>query len=254
MPPRCPRLLCCLLLGLGALAAPLQTQSPRWTTEQQSASWYSAFVDHAVTDRTALWFDGHWRRMGLGADPQQLLLRPGVQRTIAPGVRVAAGYTYVATAPYGRLPLAEPLREQRIWQQLLLSHRAGGLTVSHRYRWEQRWLSSLSGTGDDRKRGAPRYGQRVRYMVRAQGEVPGVTFRGRPVLAFGWDELLLPVGHDNEPIRLAQNRLGGGLGVPIDRRQRLEVGYMNLWNGFSGLRANEVNHTLTVAWVWISAK
>lgn len=251
---RLPRLLWTLLLGVGAFTAPLRAQSPRWTSEHQGASWYSAFVDHAVTDRTALWFDGHWRRMGLGDQPQQLLLRPGVQRTIAPGVRVAAGYAYIATAPYGQLPLAEPLREQRLWQQIALTHRAGGLTVSHRYRWEQRWLSSLSGTGDDRKRGAPRYGQRVRYMLRAQGPVPGVAFRGRPVLAFGWDELLLPVGHDNEPIRLAQNRIGGGLGVPLDARQRLEVGYMNLWNGFSGLRANEINHTLTVSWVWIMAK
>jgi hypothetical protein len=28
---------------------------------------------------------------------------------------------------------------------------------------------------------------------------------------------------------------------------------MNLWNGFSGIRANEINHTLTVSWVWVRA-
>jgi len=243
-----------LALGAAMLAAPLSAQPARWSTEEQGASWYAAFVDHAVTDRTALWFDGQWRRMGLGREPQQLLLRPGVQRTIAPGVRVAGGYAYIATAPYGKTPLLDPLREHRTWQQVALSHRAGGLSVAHRYRWEQRWLSSVTGDGDDRKRGAPTYQHRVRYMLRAQGNLPGVQLRGRPVLGFAWDELFLPVGHGNETIRLAQNRIGGGIGIPLDARQRIEVGYMNLWNGFSALRANEVNHTLTVSWVWIGTR
>ena len=245
------RLLSCCLLA--SLAAPLHAQSGPWTTASQGASWYAVFADHAVTDRTALWFDGQWRRMGLGADPQQLLIRPGVQRTLAPGVRVAAGYAYIATAPYGRFPIAEPLREQRIWQQLLLTHKAGPLSVSHRYRWEQRWLSTISGAGDGRKRGAPSYQHRARYMLRAQGNLPGLTVNGRPIMAFGWEELLVPVGYADATLRLTQNRIGGGLGIPVDSRQRVELGYMNLWNGFSGIRANEINHTLTLSWVWVKA-
>ncbi len=228
-----------------------QTTAP-WETGQQGATWVNAFVDHAITSRTALWFDGHWRRMGLGDLPQQLLLRPGVQFTLAPGVRVAAGYAYVATAPYGQFPLADPLREQRTWQQLLLTHKAGPATVIHRYRWEQRWLSSITGDGDDRKRGAPTYQQRARYQVRAQAPVPMVAVHGRPVLAFVWDELLLPVGHGDAISRFSQNRLGAGVGIPTGSRQRVEIGYMNLWNAFTGVQANEVNHTLVLSFVWIA--
>ncbi len=227
---------------------------PRWTTEAQGASWYAAFVDQPISERNALWFDGQWRRMGLGEKPQQLLLRPGIQRTLSPGVRVATGYAYIATAPYGRVPLADPLREHRTWQQLSLAHRAGAVNVSHRYRWEQRWLSSFTGEGDDRKLGAPTYQHRVRYMLRAQGNVPQLQIGERPVLAFVWDELFLPVGHGDATIRLAQNRIGGGIGVPISARQRLELGYMNLWNAFSALRTNEVNHTFTASWVWIGSR
>jgi hypothetical protein len=240
------------VLGAALWAAPLSAQAGRWSTEQQAASWYGAFVDHAVTDRTALWFDGQWRRMGLVNEPQQLLLRPGIQRTIAPGVRVAAGYAYIATAPYGKTPLAAPLREHRTWQQLSLSHRAGALTVSHRYRWEQRWLASLNTTTDALDPFA--YQHRARYMVRAQGDLPGVQLGGRPLLGFVWNEVLVPVGHGDATVRLTQNRLGGGVGIPLDARQRVEVGYMNLWNSVAAQRANEVNHTLTVSWVWIRGK
>lgn len=226
-------------------------QSSRWTTEEQSSSWYGAFVDHAVSERTALWFDAQWRRMGIGENPQQLLIRPGVQRTLAPGVRVATGYAYVATAPYGALPSAAPTREHRLWQQLLLSHRAGAVNFTHRYRWEQRWLSSVL---EDGGRTPSAFQNRARYMARAQGALPAVQVGSRPAFWFVWDELFLPVGHGDAAVRLAQNRLGGGVGVPIDARQRVELGYMNLWNGVPAQRANEVNHTFTLSWVWSSAR
>ena len=243
-----PRLRQLALLAVLLPLAPtrVMAQSP-WTTVQQAATWYGAFVDQAITDRTALWFDGQWRRLGLANEPQQLLLRPGVQRTLAPGVRVAAGYAYIATAPYGQAPIAAPTREHRTWQQLTLAHAAGPLTVSHRYRWEQRWLASRT-AGDDLTPFA--YQQRARYMVRAQGPLSALRWRGRPVLGFVWDELLLPVGHGDASLRVTQNRLGGGVGIPLDRRQRVEVGYMNLWNALGGPRVNEVNHTLTLSWVW----
>jgi hypothetical protein len=69
-----------------------------WVTREQDALWAGIVAEQQVADRVALWFDGSWRRMGLGARPQQLLLRPGVLVTVAPGVKVGAGYTYVATA------------------------------------------------------------------------------------------------------------------------------------------------------------
>lgn len=244
-----------LLSGACAPAA-LFAQAADWGTVHQSASWYAGFVDHALTPKTALWFDGQWRRMGAGASPQQLLLRPGIQRTIAPGVRIAAGYAYVATAPYGERPSATPLREHRGWQQLVLNHRAGPLAVTHRYRWEQRWLAPViaDGAGGETRTGRWGYQQRARYMARAQGAVPRVQIGNRPVLGFVWDELLMPIGHGDALARVAQNRIAAGIGIPISGRQRVEVSYMNLWNALPGARTNEVNHTFSVGWVWVSTK
>lgn len=242
-----------------ALFAALNTsgaQSSDWGTVHQSASWYGAFVDHAVTPKTALWFDGQWRRMGSGAEPQQLLLRPGIQRTLTPGVRVGTGYAYVATAPYGERPTATPLREHRTWQQLLLNHRAGPVSFVHRYRWEQRWLAPVveDGAAGETRTGPWGYQQRARYMARAQGNLPAMRLAGRPVMGFVWDEVYLPVGHGDAITRFAQNRAAAGIGLPIDARQRVEISYMNLWNALPGARTNEVNHTFSVAWVWVSTK
>lgn len=251
--------LCRIALTATALLVAARTTAAQpvdWETVHQSASWYATFIDHAIAKNTALWFDGQWRRMGAGAAPQQLLLRPGIQRTIAPGIRLATGYAYVATAPYGKRPAATPLREHRAWQQLVLNHRAGALTVIHRYRWEQRWLASVrpGPSAGETHYGPWGYQQRARYMVRAQGSIPGVQLGGRRVMGFAWNELFLPVGHSDATVRVTQNRIAAGVGLPLGDRQRVEISYMNLWNALPSVRTNETNHTLSVGWVWVSTK
>lgn len=225
-------------------ASPLPAQA--WPSVHQGATWVNAFVDHAITPRTALWFDGHWRRMGLGDEPQQLLLRPGLQRTLRPGLRVGAGYAYIATAPYGEVPIANPAREHRAWQQVSLAHRVGGASVSHRVRWEQRWVARL--LAEDAL-GPHAYQQRARYFVRVQRPLEGPRLGERPMLGFVWDEFFLPVGHADARFRRLQNRVGAGVAVPLDAHNRVEVGYMHQWNRVTFRQAHEHNHTLVISWV-----
>ena len=247
---RCRTSLLPLALAGQLIADPLRAQSTEWTSVEQGATWYSVVVDQAITERAALVFDGQWRRMGLGAEPQQVLLRSGLLVTVAPGVRVGGGYAWVATAPYGEAPSATPVREHRAWQQLSMSQRIGRLGVTHRYRLEQRWLAPVlpEGTG-------PRaYQQRARYLVRVQGDLPVLRLAGSSMLGFAWNELLLPIGHGDATLRVTQNRLGAGIGIPLDSRRRLEVGYMNLWNALAARGVNEFNHTLTVSLVWSATR
>lgn len=230
-------------------AVPVVLPAQPWITRHQDALWAGTFVDQPITKRTALWFDGSWRRLALGEEPQQLLVRPGVQLTVAPGVRVAAGYGWIATQPYGSLPIANPTREHRTWQQLLLSHKAGAFTVSHRYRLEQRWIYPLlSVAGDDEREAGPTtYQNRLRYMPRAQANLGSAKVNGRPVIGWVWDELLMPLGGPTQAFTIGQNRAAAGVGIPLSATTRTEVGYMNLYNAFAPRRANEINHTL-----WIS--
>lgn len=240
---RFPLLALCLLLApavAGAQAAP-------WNMVQQPAIWLNAFVDHAITERAALWFDGHWRRMEFGREPQQVLLRPGMQWMIRPGVRVGAGYTYVATAPYGESPGALPTREHRGWQQLSVAHKAGQVGLSYRLRWEQRWIAALQ-----EELGPFGYQQRARLLARAQ--IPLTDMQAGALTGFVYNEYFLPVGHsDAENVRL-QNRAGVGIGIPLNARQRIDVGYMHQWNRITPRATHEINHTLVVGWVWTATR
>lgn len=221
--------------------APLAAQGP-WPATHQAATWVVLTVETPVAPRAAIWFDANWRRMGLGGRPQQLLLRPGILFTLAPGVQSGGGYAYIATAPYGALPADAPLREHRTWQQLLLTHPAGRFTVSHRYRWEQRWIAPVDAGG----LGDFDYQQRARYLLRAQRPVGAGT---KAHIAFAQNEVLLPVGHAGSAGRFTQNRFAVGVGLRMGEGRRLDVGYMNLWNALPARAANEVNHTLTLTYI-----
>ena len=184
-----------------SLLPPLSVSgAQKWIDRSQDAMWVTGTVDWPITSKTAIWFDGSWRRMDFGIRPQQLVLRSGMQYTLLPGVRVASGYAFTATAPYGALPNANPLRENRTWQQLLLSHRAGAFALSHRYRLEQRWIRPLlapvgaTSANEDREPGPATYQNRLRYQGRAQIDVPRLRLPAGPAVAFAWDELLMPLG------------------------------------------------------------
>ena len=257
-------LLACASVFASVFASVLAGAIPRsllaqpWTTRHQDALWVGTFVDQPISKRTALWFDGSWRRMGMGAEPQQLLVRPGLQVTLSPGVRVAAGYGYIATQPYGAFPIANPTREHRTWQQLTVAHTAGAVSITHRYRLEQRWLHPLlrvagegAGEGyDARTSGPTTYQNRLRYMPRAQVALGSLTVGGRPVIGYVWDELLMPLGGPTQTFTIGQNRASAGVGIPTGARTRVDVGYMNLYNAFVPRRANEINHTLWLSMHW----
>jgi hypothetical protein len=226
------------------IGSTLQAQAP-WPTSHQMATWLTTTVEQPIGGGRSLWFDGNWRRMGIGAEPQQVLLRPGFLWTIVEGVRAGAGYVYAATAPYGELPTPTPLREHRLWQQIAFAYTLGDLGVQHRIRTEQRWIYPLVQGEWER----PSYQNRVRLMGR--GQLPTLfTVDDRRITLFVQEELFVNIGHGGPAARLTQNRLGGGFGVPLSARQRLDIGYMNLWNPITSRSANESNHTLTVNWVF----
>lgn len=218
-----------------------------WTSVHQEAVWLNAFVDHALTSRTALWFDGHWRRDGVGAQPQQVLLRPGVQVTLRPGLRVGAGYAYIATAPYGESPNGAPLREHRAWQQVSLATSVAGVALSHRVRWEERWIGAVSASGDV---GPRSYQTRVRYLVRAQRPLGVRSAKAGAIIGFAANEFFLPVGHSDAAQRRLQNRVQVGVGVPMSERQRIEFSYLHQWNRITPRATHEMNHTLVASWMW----
>lgn len=233
-------------LAASLLAPEALTAQSDWRSVNQLATWVNTALELETGEHASLWFDGHWRRMGVGADPQQVLLRPGLLWRLSPRLQAGAGYAYIATAPYGELAGLSAGREQRSWQQISLASARGDWSLSQRVRWEQRWVWSVSGAA----RSPTQYQQRARYALRAERPIGGGTAARPPRSVFVYDEFFLPVGHSDAREARLQNRVGGGFGIPVSAAGRVELSYMHQWNRVTPQEAHEFNHTMVISWVW----
>ncbi len=168
------------------LPAPVTAQSPTatttpWRTVRQDHLWVATFIDQPITARWAFLGDVQWRRTEAGRNPQQLLTRGSLTYRVTPGFRLGAGVNVIATAPYGELPSARPLRDRQIFYIAQINQKLGGTDVMHRYRFENRWLADVleDAAGKDSLSDS-RFAQRARYMLRGSRALGGLTLRKQP--------------------------------------------------------------------------
>lgn len=232
----------------GGIATASGAQAPVRTVVENTNTWYSVFGDHRLgKSRWSLWYDVHVRREGLpGERWQQLLIRPGVQFDLTADTRVGGGYAYINTHQYGDDPIPARFPEHRLWQQVALSQRTGGVAVAHRFRLENRWLGvmgPLGVPGVEPEVERWRFTQRLRYQIR--GTKPfGAGPTGPYATAF--NEVFIGLGRDVQLNILEQNRLFAGVGWRFTPTWRAEAGYMEQQIIRASGRRVERNHTLTI--------
>jgi Protein of unknown function (DUF2490) len=236
-----------LLAALCAIApfrAEAQSTTP-WRTVRQEHLWVAAVVDQPITKRFAFLGDAQWRRTDGGAKPQQLLTRGTITYRVTPGLRLGVGLNYVATAPYGELPSARPLRDRQIFYLAQFNQKLGKLDVMHRYRFENRWLADVldGGAGKDSLSDS-RFAQRTRYLLRLQYPVARLTMAKQPVLAIVQNDLFVGLAGTDRGASVDQNRISFGAGLPLSARHRVDVLWLQQWVAVPRTRANEQNGTL----------
>ena len=177
---------------------------------QDFAMWSAIFTTvnlNAKAPGPALWLDLHSRR---GEGVTMEIVRPGVGYIFTPWLSVWGGYAWVPTFKDNPQSYSA---ENRIWEQVILSHTVGGqLALQSRSRFEQRFSTEGSGVGN-----------RFREFVRA-GWLP----LGSPVGLVLWDEIFFGF-NDTDWGAVAgydQNRLFLGGMIPIDDWARVEAGYL----------------------------
>lgn len=222
-------------------------QSNARATTENTNSWFMYFGNHKFSQKFGWHAEVQVRRNDFLANPQQLLLRTGIDYYTKNNLRWTLGYAFVETYPYGEFAVAETFPEHRIWQQLLVSQSLGKVKLSHRYRLEQRMLgNSTTGKFED-----GRYENRFRYMAKATFNL---TKSEKPVFLAVYDEIFVNFGEDVGYNLFDQNRLYGALGFTLSPNLKLELGYLNqrvLLRGLDssgGVPKNRVenNHTLQV--------
>jgi hypothetical protein len=239
-----PAVLLAALVAVAPSSVNAQSTTP-WRTVRQEHLWVAAVVDQPITRRVAFLGDAQWRRTDGGAKPQQLLTRGTVTYRVTPGLRLGVGLNYVATAPYGEVPAARPLRDRQIFYLAQFNQKLGKLDVMHRYRFENRWLADVleDAAGNDSLSDS-RFAQRTRYLLRLQYPVARVTIAKQPVLAIVQNDLFVGLAGAERGASVDQNRISFGAGLPLSARHRVDVLWLQQWLAVPRARTNEQNGTL----------
>lgn len=145
-------------------------------------------------------------------DLEQLLLRTGLGYNLTDNNNnLLLGYGYILSENYvGDTDQKVAVNEHRIFQQFTTKQKVGILSLSHRYRFEQRFVESD-------------FKMRFRYFLGLKVSLQNNEDGNNPLYLSAYNEIFL----NTKSAIFDRNRLYGGLGYQFSKQLRLEIGYMN---------------------------
>jgi len=160
-----------------------------------------------------------YRNYNAIGDLEQLLLRTGLGYNLTENNNnLLIGYGYILSENYtGDSNNKVSVNEHRIFQQFTTKQNVGRLGLSHRYRFEQRFVES------DFKM---RFRYFLGFKLPIQYNEDGVS----PLYLSAYNEIFL----NTDSSIFDRNRVYGGLGYKFSKVLRLELGYMNQFFENSG--------------------
>jgi hypothetical protein len=151
-----------------------------------------------------------YRNYNAIGDLEQLLLRTGIGYNLSENNNnILLGYGYILSENYvGETDEKIAVNEHRIFQQFISKQSIGNVKLSHRYRFEQRFVE------DDFK-------MRFRYFLALN--IPFSKKETNNYYFSGYNEVFL----NTESSVFDRNRVFAGIGYELNATIRIEVGYMN---------------------------
>ncbi|WP_268222962.1 DUF2490 domain-containing protein [Sinomicrobium oceani] len=187
--------------------------------ENETGAWYMYFWNTTFQNsRFGLQGDLQYRNWDMIGDLEQLLLRGGA--TYEPkkaNIKFTLGYAYVLSGTYGSSGTTR--KESRVYQEALLPHRlADRFHLTHRFRYEQRWVENED------------FRTRIRYNLFLNVPVNRTTLDQGAVYIALYNEVFIngqkDTGHGNTVEIFDRNRLYTALGYSITDQLRVQAGYM----------------------------
>lgn len=195
--------------------------------QSQFTGWSALFNTIKTGKKTSLLNDFQLRSTDELNHVQTLLLRSGLQYSVSKKLGLTLGYAYIPNrretgGVSGYLP------EHRIWQQLLYNHKTGPVIVSHRFRFEERFIPRAKIENNELKSDGYGNAYRLRYFIRNI-----IPFNDQPAFTKGMfaalqDEVFINTGNTSNVNGKAfdQNRLYIAAGYRLSKMFDLEAGYM----------------------------
>ncbi|MBC6367026.1 DUF2490 domain-containing protein [Algoriphagus sp. AK58] len=188
--------------------------------DDQLGAWYMYFLTKKFKDsQFGIQGDYQFRNWNVGGDLEQLLLRTGV--TYQPkntNVTFTLGYAFISTGDFGESDSTFP--EHRLYQEALLPQKVGGrFFLTHRFRYEQRWVENQD------------FRTRYRYSLFMNVPLNGQELKKGVVYLALYNELFIngqtDIGDGRTVQLFDRNRFYTGLGYGLRTNMRMQLGLMN---------------------------
>ncbi|MEL0651592.1 DUF2490 domain-containing protein [Algibacter sp. TI.3.09] len=193
---------------------------PLFSQAQESdlGNWLIYIGNKKLNSKWNIHNEVQYRNYNAVGDLEQLLLRTGLGYNINEKNNVLLGYGYILSENYvGDTDEKVSVNEHRIFQQFTTKQSIGKVGLSHRYRFEQRFVE------DDFK-------MRFRYFLGIKIPLQYKEDGSSPLYLSAYNEIFL----NTESSVFDRNRVYGGLGYTFSKQLRLELGYMNQFFETSG--------------------
>ncbi|MBP6755198.1 MAG: DUF2490 domain-containing protein, partial [Bacteroidia bacterium] len=174
-------------------------------------TWFVYFGNQKINDKWNIQSDFQYRDYRFLGYRNQFLARGGLGYNLKPqNHNLLLGYAFIATDTYDEFDINTSTKiEKRIYQQYLYKNKIGSNLLTHRFRFEERFLPN-------------EFGLRARYFISVQKPLGNKNMARNATYFSAYNELFVNI---NET-QFDRNRLYAGVGFSINESIRLETGYM----------------------------
>ena len=186
--------------------------------ESNFGNWLLYIGNKQINEKWNIHNEVQFRNYNAIGDLEQLLIRVGLGYNLTNNNNnLLLGYGYILSQNYLRNVNEKiSINEHRIFQQFINKQNVGKLKLSHRYRFEQRFIEND-------------FKLRFRYFLGLKYPLFN-TNNDYKIYISVYNEIFL----NTKPTVFDRNRLYGGLGYKISNNINLEIGYMNQFFENSG--------------------
>ena len=173
-------------------------------------NWLIYFGNKQINTKWNWHHEVQYRNYDAIGDLEQLLLRTGIGYNLSENNNnLLLGYGFIASENYVGDDKVS-VNEHRIYQQFITKQNLGSVKLSHRYRFEQRFVESD-------------FKLRFRYFLSLN--IP--MFKGEKDSTKWYGSIYNEIFLNTKSSVFDRNRLYGGLGYKLNSNVRFELGYMN---------------------------
>ena len=198
-------------ITLAVLTILLTLPSSMKAQDSDFGNWLIYFGNKKLNEQWNIHHEIQYRNYNAIGDLEQLLLRTGVGYNVNDMNNVLLGYGYILSENYiGESDDKISVNEHRIFQQYITKQNIGKVSLSHRYRLEQRFVE------EDFK-------LRFRYFLSLKIPLKIKEKGTSPLYLSAYNEIFL----NSKSSIFDRNRVYGGLGYNLSENIKIELGYIN---------------------------